>query len=44
MSRAARERAAKAYWDSLNPEQEAWALRKMGFVTMGETPKALIRG
>ena len=25
-SRAAREREAKTYWDSLSPEQEAWAL------------------
>ena len=29
-SRAQREREAKAYWDSLTPEQEVWALRKMG--------------
>jgi hypothetical protein len=30
-SRAQREREAKAYWDSLTPQQEAWVLRKMGF-------------
>jgi hypothetical protein len=35
MSRAAREREAKAYWDSLTPQQEAWALRKMWFPSMG---------
>jgi hypothetical protein len=29
-SRAQREREAKAYWDSLTPAQEVWALRKMG--------------
>jgi hypothetical protein len=27
---------ARAYWDSLTPEQEAWALRKMGFHRMGD--------
>jgi hypothetical protein len=37
-SRAALERAAKAYWDSLTPKQEAWALRKMGFAAMGVPP------
>ena len=26
-----REREAKAYWDSLTPEQEVWALREIGF-------------
>lgn len=35
MSRAARERDAKAYWDSLTPQQEAWVLRKMRFFEMG---------
>ena len=30
-----REREAKAYWDSLTPEQEVWPLRKMGFFQMG---------
>ena len=35
-SRAAREREAKAYWDSLTPEQEAWVLRKMGFHRLGQ--------
>jgi hypothetical protein len=35
-SRAQRERDAKAYWDSLSPEQEAWALRKMGFFGFGQ--------
>jgi hypothetical protein len=34
-SRTGREREAKAYWDSLTPEQEAWALRKTGFFKMG---------
>ena len=36
MSRAQRERDAKAYWDSLTLEQEAWVLRKMGFQRMGK--------
>ena len=36
MSRAACERDAKAYWDSLTPQQEAWALCKMGFAQMGQ--------
>jgi hypothetical protein len=36
-SMAARERAAKDYWDRLTPEQEAWALRKMRFAEMGQT-------
>ena len=35
MSRAQREREAKAYWDSLTPEQEVWALRKMGYFKIG---------
>lgn len=35
MSRAAREREAKAYWDSLTVEQEIWALQKMRFFEMG---------
>jgi hypothetical protein len=34
-SRAAREREAQAYWDSLSLEQEAWALRKMNFSNFG---------
>jgi hypothetical protein len=34
-TRAEREREAKAYWDSLTPEQEAWAMRKMTFRAMG---------
>jgi hypothetical protein len=34
-SRTQREREAKAYWDSLTPEREAWALRKMGFHKLG---------
>ena len=34
-SRAQREREAKAYWDSLTPEQEAWVLRKMRFPRFG---------
>jgi len=34
-SRAQRDQDAKAYWDSLTLEQEAWALRKMGFHRMG---------
>ncbi len=34
-SRAAREREAKCYWDSLTAQQEAWALRKLGFHAMG---------
>jgi hypothetical protein len=36
LSSAARQREAAAYWDSLSVEQEAWALRKMGFLKMGE--------
>ena len=28
-------RGAKAYWDSLALQQEAWALRKMGFHRFG---------
>jgi hypothetical protein len=35
-SRAQRELEAMAYSDSLTPEQEAWALRKMGFHRMGQ--------
>jgi hypothetical protein len=35
-NRAQREREAKAYWDSLTPEQEVWALRKMGYFKIGE--------
>jgi hypothetical protein len=34
-SQAARDREAKAYWDSLTPEQEAWVLRKMNFASFG---------
>ena len=34
-SRAARERAAKEYWDRLTPQQEGWVLRKMGFGSFG---------
>jgi len=34
-SRAASEREAKTYWDSLTPQQEGWALRKMGFHAFG---------
>jgi hypothetical protein len=30
------ERDAKEYWDSLTPEQEVWALRKMGYFKIGE--------
>jgi len=36
-SRAQREREAKAYWDSLTPEQEGWVLRKMRFAEFGFT-------
>jgi hypothetical protein len=36
LSRAAREREARAYWKALTPEQEVWALRKMGFFDMGK--------
>lgn len=32
---AATRAAAKEYWDSLTPAQDAWALRKMGFFKMG---------
>jgi len=35
VSRGERERAARAYWDRLTPEQEAWALRKMRFADFG---------
>jgi hypothetical protein len=40
-SQAQREREAKEYWDGLTLEQEAWALRKMGFFEMGSlaTPR-----
>jgi len=34
-SRASRQREAKAYWDRLTHDQEAWVLRKMGFQKMG---------
>ena len=34
-SRAARDREAKAYWESLTPAQEEWAMRKMGFFKFG---------
>jgi len=34
-SRAAREREARLYWDSLTLTQQAWALRKTGFYEMG---------
>jgi hypothetical protein len=37
-SRAQREREAKAYWDRLTPEQEAWALRKMRSREFGSSP------
>ena len=40
-SRAARQREAKIYWDSLTPQQEAWALRKMRFHEFGSrNPKS----
>lgn len=35
MSRAQREREAKAYRDLLTPAQEVWALRKIGFLRDG---------
>jgi hypothetical protein len=35
-SRAAREKEARVYWDRLTPAREAWVLRKMEFVRMGE--------
>lgn len=38
-SRAAREREAKAYWDSLTLSEEVAALRKMGFFEMGQSGK-----
>ena len=34
-TRAQRERDAKAYWDSLTREQEAWVLKKMRFAQLG---------
>ena len=34
-SQAQRQWEAKAYWDSLTPEQEAWVLRKMRFAEFG---------
>lgn len=34
-SQAARDREAKAYWDSLTTDQEIWALRKIGFFERG---------
>ena len=43
-SRAQREREAKVYWDSLTPEQEVWALRKMGFFKMGQPPRMGVPG
>jgi hypothetical protein len=42
MSRPAREREAKAYWDSLTPAKEVWALRKMGFFGMGQPSRAFV--
>jgi hypothetical protein len=36
-SQRVREREAKAYWDSLPPAQEVWALLKMGFFEMGQS-------
>ena len=39
-SRAQRDREAKAYWDSLTLEKEAWALRKMGFFRTGQPNSA----
>ena len=35
-SRAQREREAVAYWNSLTPEQEVWALRKLGYFKLGQ--------
>jgi hypothetical protein len=40
-SRAERERQAKAYWDSLTPQQEGWVLQKMGFHSLGEVARAI---
>ena len=40
-SRAQRERDAAAYWDSLTPEQEVWALRKMGYFKLGQPAQAV---
>jgi hypothetical protein len=39
MTRAARERAAVEYWDSLTVAQEGWALRKMQFRAMGRSQR-----
>jgi hypothetical protein len=36
-SRASREREAKAYWDGLNPQEEAWVLRKVRIAHMGRS-------
>jgi hypothetical protein len=38
-SRAAREREAKAYWNALSPQPEAWVLKKMRFGDFGCTPQ-----
>jgi hypothetical protein len=35
ISRAQRERQARAYWDSLTPQQESWVLKKMRFAEFG---------
>ena len=40
-SRAQREREAAAYRDSLTPEQEVWALRKMGYFKLGQSSSAV---
>jgi len=37
VSQSERERAAKAYWNRLTPQQEGWVLRKMGFARMGRS-------
>lgn len=40
-SRTRKGREAKAYWDSLTVEQEAWVLRKMRFAEFGSARRRL---
>ena len=41
-NRAQREGEAVAYWDSLTPEQEVWALRKMGYFKLGQPSQTAV--
>jgi hypothetical protein len=42
MSRAARELDAKAYWDSLTAEQEAWVLGRWALITWAKSQAAIV--